>query len=148
MRKIRLAVLLATALLTAMLAGARAHTDEYFDKMKTPHGGQVRMAGPYHLELVVGRGEVTLHVNDHADNPIATADGSAKVIIRWSKRNRYVVILDSAGANMLHGTGEFKLGKVNDVSVLVALPGRDPQRAQFRVDRNGKPLPAAKRKAK
>lgn len=158
MRRIRFAAMSFVALVAAALAYAvlpvvgatvaRAHTDEHFDKMQTPNGGQVRMAGPYHLELVVGRGEVTLHVNDHADNPIATAEGSAKVIIRWSKRNRYVVILNPVGGNVMHGTGEFKLGKANDVSVLLALPGQDPQRAQFRVDRNGKPIAAARRKAK
>jgi hypothetical protein len=143
-----IAAALAAALLAARPGVALAHTDEYFDTMRTPHGGQVRMAGPYHLELVVAGTEVTLYVSDHADNPIATADGSAKVILRWSKRNRYVVVLAPAGENVLRGTGEFKLGKANDVSVLVALPGRDPQRAQFRIDRNGKPLAAAKRKAK
>jgi hypothetical protein len=143
-----IAAALAAALLAAKPGVALAHTDEYFDQMRTPHGGQVRMAGPYHLELVVAGAEVTLYVNDHADNPIATADGSAKVIIRWSKRNRYVVVLAPAGENVLRGTGEFKLGKANEVSVLVALPGREPQRAKFRIDGNGKPLAAAKRKAK
>ena len=29
-----------------------AHTDEALDAMSSPHGGQVRAAGPYHLELV------------------------------------------------------------------------------------------------
>jgi hypothetical protein len=136
---------LATVLLLATLGGsALAHTEEYFDKMQTPHGGQVRMAGPYHLELVVRGHEVTLYINDHADDRIATADGSAKVIIRSGRRNRAVVVLMPAGDNILRGTGEFKLGKSNDVSVLVALHGADPQRAQFRLDRNGKPLPKRK----
>ncbi len=143
-----IAAAVAAGLLAARPGVALAHTDEYFDQMRTPHGGQVRMAGPYHLELVVTGAEVTLYVNDHADNPIATADGSAKVIIRWGKRNRYVVVLAPAGENLLRGTGEFKLGKANDISVLLALPGRDPQRAKFRIDRNGKPLAAAKRKPK
>ena len=125
---------------------ARAHTDAYFDQMQTAHGGQVRMAGPYHLELVVRGQEVTLYVNDHADDPIVVAEGSAKVIIRSGRRSRWVVVLMPAGDNLLRGTGEFKLGKLNDVSVLIALPGADPQRAQFRIDRNGKPV--AKRKPK
>lgn len=28
------------------------HSDDYLDTLATPHGGQLRMAGPYHLELV------------------------------------------------------------------------------------------------
>ena len=33
-----------------------AHTDESLDAMLPPHGGQVRAAGPYHLEI--GRAHV------------------------------------------------------------------------------------------
>ena len=40
-----------------MLAGssAFAHSDEYLDTQKTPNGGQQRMAGIYHFELVVAK---------------------------------------------------------------------------------------------
>ena len=44
---------------------AWAHTDESLDAMPSPHGGQVRAAGPYHLELVAKDGELVLHVTDH-----------------------------------------------------------------------------------
>ena len=46
---------MATVLISATLAvslPAGAHTEEYFDSIDAPHGGQMRMAGPYHLELV------------------------------------------------------------------------------------------------
>lgn len=99
---------------------ARAHTDEYFDKIETPHGGQIRMAGPYHLEL------------DHADKPIDTTGGSAKAIITTGV-TRYVVVLASGGDNVLKGNGEFKLGKSNTISLMVALPDRDPERAKFMI---------------
>jgi len=136
-----LAVLL---ILGALAFRVHAHSDEYFDQRSTPHGGQVRMAGPVHLELVVVHQQVTLYVTDHADNLVRTANGSAKVIIRSGKKNRYVLVLRSAGENVLQGSGEFTLGKRNDVSVLVALPEREPQRAQFRIGRDGKPMPTRK----
>ena len=98
------------------------------------------MAGPYHLELVVRGQEVALYVSDHANDPIAVVEGSAKVIIRSGRSNRAVVVLMPDGDKRLRGSGEFKLGKVNHVSVLLALPGADPQRAQFRIDRNGGPM--------
>jgi hypothetical protein len=113
---------------------ARAHTDEYFDKIQTPHGGQIRMAGPYHLELVVEQNELTVYVTDHGDNPIDTTGGSAKAIITTGKK-RYVVVLAAAGENVLKGNGEFKLGKSNSVALMVVLPDRDPQRAQFTIKR-------------
>ena len=31
---------------------AWSHTDEYFDTVDAPHGGQMRMAGPYHMEII------------------------------------------------------------------------------------------------
>jgi len=107
----------------------------------------VRMAGPVHLELVVRSGDVTVYMTDHADNPVSTDNGSAKVIIRASKKNRFVVILRPAGDNVLWGAGEFKLGKRNDVTVFVTLPGQDAQRAQFKVGKDGEPIAAAKRRA-
>jgi hypothetical protein len=116
------------------LPSVRAHTDEYFAEMQTPHGGQMRMAGPYHLELVVGQNELTVYVTDHADNPIDTTGGSAKAIITGGKK-RYVVVLAPSGDNILRGNGEFALGKSSTVSLMVALPGRDPQRAKFTIER-------------
>ena len=41
---------------------AWSHTDEYFDSVNAPHGGQVRMAGPYHLEIVAKDKEIVLYV--------------------------------------------------------------------------------------
>lgn len=138
-----LAVLL---LLAALSPRVHAHNDEYFDSRPAPHGGQVRMAGPVHLELVVRGDEVTLYMTDHADKPVSTDNGSAKVIIRASKKNRFVVVLRPAGDNVLRGAGEFKLGKRNDVTVLVTLPGQDAQRAQFKIGKDGKPIAVAKRR--
>jgi hypothetical protein len=121
----------AVLLLTLWSTAARAHSDEYFVTHPTPHGGQIRMAGPFHLELLAGKDELTLYVTDHSGNSVDTAGGSAKVIITSGKKKRYVVILSAAGENALKGDGEFKLGKSSTASVLVALPDQEPQRAKF-----------------
>lgn len=113
---------------------AAAHTDEYFDQHPTPHGGQIRMAGPYHLELLIADQVVTLYVTDHADNGMPTDGGSAKAIVMTGKK-RYVVILSPAGDNTLKGEGEFKLGKSSSVTVIVTLPQADAQQAHFTVKR-------------
>ena len=39
-----------------------AHTDASLDALPSPHGGQVRAAGPYHLELVAKEGTLVVHV--------------------------------------------------------------------------------------
>ncbi len=119
------------------VVGASAHTDEHFDRHPAPHGGQVRMAGPYHIELVAGENQLTLYITDHADNPVQSAGGSAKAIVMTGKK-RYVLVLAGVGDNKLEGTGEFKLGKPSHVTVIVKLPQTDSQLARFTVSKKPK----------
>jgi len=142
MKPLFIAAILFAALRTAL---AEAHTDAYFDKVASAHGGQIRMAGPYHLELVVAGDLVALYVTDHSDQPVDTLGGSAKVIITSGKKKRYVVILSPAGDNKLSGSGEFKLSKSSAVSVLIAFPDQEPQRAQFTLKAGGKASKKSKR---
>ena len=119
------------------VAGASAHTDEHFDRHPAPHGGQVRMAGPYHIELVAGENQLTLYITDHVDNPVQSAGGSAKAIVMTGKK-RYVLVLAGVGDNKLEGTGEFTLGKPSRVTVIVKLPQTDSQLARFTVNKKPK----------
>ena len=114
-----------------------SHMDEAFNKNPGPHRGQMRMAGPYHLELVAGKDELTLYVSDHANVAIESAGGSAKAILTSGKK-RYVVVLMPAGENVLKGSGEFKLTRSTNVSMLIKLPAGEPQRTQFTLKGTGK----------
>src|SRR4249920_3791564 len=118
-------------------AVAFAHTDEAFNKTLGPHRGQMRTAGPYHLELVAGKDELTLYVSDHVNVAIESAGGSAKAILTSGKK-RYVIVLMPTGENVLKGSGEFKLTKSTNVSMLIKLPAGEPQRAQFTLKGTGK----------
>jgi hypothetical protein len=111
---------------------AWAHSDAYFDQTAAPHGGQVRMAGPYHLELVMGKNDVTLYLTDHSDQPVDATGGSGKAIITTGKKKRYTVVLEHAEGNMLKGSGEFTASPSSIVTVIVKLPDQEPQRAQFK----------------
>jgi hypothetical protein len=127
---------------------AQAHSDEHFEKQGGAHGGQMRMAGPYHLELVVGERELALYVTDHGDAPVDTTGGSVKAIITGGK-NRYVVILSPAGGNVLKGTGDYQLGAYNLISLMLALPEQELQHAKFVHPKGAKPPPKkAKKKGK
>lgn len=106
------------------------------------HGGHIKAAGPYCVELVVGQNELTVHLTDH-DTPVDASGGSAKAIITSGKKRRYVVVLKPVAGNALHGTGEFTLGRSNVVALMVVLPGGVPQRAKFTVQG-----PPAKKKSK
>ena len=103
----------ATVLLASLLwAGlASAHTDDYLDTMQAPHGGQLRMAGAYHLELVLAPSDVPptqrpvrVYVTDHAGTaqPTAGAQGSVTLL---SGKQKATIPLAPGGDNVLQGTG-------------------------------------------
>ncbi len=114
----------------AMTPSAWAHTDEYFESIEAPHGGQLRMTGPFHLELVAKGRELTVYVTDHADTKISVDGGLAKATIETGS-TRSQVHLHPVGANMLQGSGVFSLTPETVVIVFMKLPNHDAHSARF-----------------
>lgn len=109
-----------------------AHTDESLDAMLSPHGGQVRAAGPYHLELVAKDGELVLHVTDHAGHEIKTDGGEGKANIQQDKAGSKITVkLEPSPQNMLKGTGEFRVNPETVIVVFVKLPEQVAYGARF-----------------
>lgn len=121
--------LICSALL-ASAGSAWAHTDEYFESVQAPHGGQLRMTGPYHMELVAKSGELTVYVTDHADNPISVDGGLAKANIE-NGSTKTQVNLHPVGSNVLGGSGIFSLTPSTVVIVFMKLPNQDGYAARF-----------------
>jgi hypothetical protein len=129
-------------ILTAMLAAqaglpAYAHSDEHLDTIATPHGGQQRMAGPLHLELVIaddGRQAkarpITVYVADHADKPLATAGASASITVQTGK-TKVRTTLKPDGENRLNGKAVFALSPATKAVVTVTMPGQPAKQARF-----------------
>ena len=76
------------AIFAAAALPAWAHDDATLDKMKAPNGGQVRMAGVYHFELLLARDSkeakdnpVIVFVTDHADGKVASKGMKATVTL-------------------------------------------------------------------
>lgn len=114
----------------ALSIPAGAHTDEYFESVEAPHGGQLRMTGPFHLELVTKDGELTVYVTDHADNAISVDGGLAKATIETGP-TRTQVHLHPVGSNVLKGSGSFALTPSTVVIVFMKLPNQDGYAARF-----------------
>ncbi|HNO74960.1 MAG TPA: hypothetical protein PKG49_04950 [Nitrosomonas mobilis] len=108
-----------------------AHSDEYLDTIEAPHGGQLRMAGPFHLELVAKDGELQLYVTDHMDKEISTKGGSGKANIFSGNGEKVSVNLTPFLSNMMKGQGKFELTPESAVSVFVVLEGYEAQGARF-----------------
>jgi hypothetical protein len=125
-----------TLLIGVTLAGVApfgaAHTEEYFDSKESLHGGQTRMAGPYHLELVARDKEIILYVMDHADQALSTAGGAGKATVQVAKaKAKTPVRLEPKGNNVLKGTGDFIVTSDTVVTVFVELPGQEVTPARF-----------------
>jgi hypothetical protein len=128
-----------TSILTVMLAASLmilppvwAHTDELLDAMSSPHGGQIRAAGPYHLELVARDGALVLHVTDHAGQEIHTDGGEGKANIQQGKtESKITVKLEPSQQNIFTGNGEFQITPETVIVVFVKLPKQDAYAAKF-----------------
>ena len=126
-----LAIVFITATLAVSLPAA-AHTEEYFDSVAAPHGGQMRMAGPYHLELVTKDKEIALYVADHGDKKIGTEGGVGKASIQVGKgKPKSSIKLAPAGDNMLKGTGDFTVTPETTIIAFIKLPDQEAQSARF-----------------
>jgi len=109
-----------------------AHTDASLDAMSSPHGGQVRAAGPYHLELVAKDGELVLHVTDHAGQEIKTDGGEGKANIQQDKAGSKITVkLEPSQQNMFTASGEFRINPETVIVVFVKLPEQDAYGARF-----------------
>jgi hypothetical protein len=117
------------ALLVLGLGGpAAAHDDATLDAMPTPHGGQMRMAGPYHYELVIGERQLTVYLSDHANQPVPSQGVRGEAIVLSGGKT--TVALQPAGENLLRGAGEFNASP--DMKVVVSLTFPDGSSGQAR----------------
>ena len=109
-----------------------AHTDASLDAMPSPHGGQVRAAGPYHFELLAKDGELLLYVTDHAWQEIKTDGGEGKAKIQQGKTgSKVTVTLEPSQQNMFTGGGEFQVTQDTVIVVFIKLPEQDAYGAKF-----------------
>lgn len=132
-------LILAAASSAFMLASQPllAHSDEYLDTQKAPNGGQLRMAGPYHFELVVSGDNkeakdspVVVHVTDHAGARVATAGATGTATILAGKKKSSAT-LTPAGDNRMEGTATYVSTPDMKVVVSITPAGKAAEQARF-----------------
>ena len=121
-----------------------AHTDEVLDTQKAPNGGQLRMAGAYHYELVVAKDSkeakdnvVVVYVTDHAGTKVPTSGASGTATILAGKA-KATATLAPDGDNRLKGMAKYQSTPNMKVVVSITFPGKAAEQARFT------PLTAAK----
>lgn len=130
------------ALAAAMLAGATAmpalaHDDAYLDTVKAPHGGQLRMAGPIHLELVLSKEPldakdkpIAIYVTDHASNKQSTTGATGTITILYGK-TKVTAPLTPDGDNKLQAQAVYASTPDLKAIVSVTMSKQEAQQARF-----------------
>lgn len=128
-------LLIALAALAA--STAQAHDDATLDRIKAPNGGQLRMAGAYHLELVVAKDNkeartspVAVFVTDHAENKIPT-QGMRATVTLLAGSSKSTATLEPDGGNALKGAASYPSVKGMKAVVTVRLPDGRTEQARF-----------------
>lgn len=124
-------------LFTISTGVALAHSDEYLDTQQAPNGGQLRMAGIYHFELVVTKDSkeakdnpVFVYVTDHAGTKVPTAGAKGTVTI-LSGKAKATVNLAPDGDNRLKGSGTYASTPDMKAVVSITLAGKAAEQARF-----------------
>ena len=107
-------------------ASVFAHTNEYLGE----HGGQLRMSGAYHFELVSAPGKLTVYVTDHAWQPVETTGASANAMVITDGKKTHID-LQVSGSNMFEGSGDFTLNEESTVHLKVSMPNGEAELATF-----------------
>ncbi|MBN8474042.1 hypothetical protein [Sulfuritalea sp.] len=125
------------AIFAAAALPAWAHDDATLDTMKSPNGGQVRMAGVYHFELLLARDSkeakdnpVIVFVTDHADGKVASKGMKATVTMLGGGQKASVE-LQPDGDNRLKGTARYASAADLKAVVAVTLPDGKVEQARF-----------------
>ncbi len=133
------ALILTAAMLTAAMTAPAvlAHSDEVLDMQKAANGGQLRMAGIYHLELVVARDSkeakdnpVLVFVTDHAGTKVSTVGAGGTATLLAGKQKASVKLVPD-GDNRLKGVGKYASTPDMKVVVSVTVAGKTAEQARF-----------------
>jgi hypothetical protein len=136
MKKTNLIPTLVAALLLGA-GGVLAHDDAYLDSVAAPNGGQLRMAGPYHYELVLAKegGEpqarpILVYVTDHAGQAVSTAGASGTATL-LSSQGKVTAILAPDGDNRMKGAAAYAATPGMKAVVGIVLAGKEAVQARF-----------------
>jgi hypothetical protein len=122
----------ATFALLATSGAAFAHDDATLATLKAPHGGQLKVAGGWHLELVQKKdaaanvNALLVYVTDHDGKPVASSGltGTATIL---AGKEKQTAALKPDGENRLKGVARYDLNASPKVVVAVSGGGKTEQ---------------------
>lgn len=114
-----------------------AHDDAYLDTQHAPNGGQLRMAGIYHYELVVAKAgkevkesPIFVYVTGHDGSKVPTAGAGGSVTLLAGKLKAQST-LKPDGDNRMKGYAKYAATPDLKAVVSITLPGKQAEQARF-----------------
>jgi hypothetical protein len=125
------AIIATTLLLGVTVAPVHAHDPATLDSLPSVHGGQVRMAGPFHIELVIlGRAAaqterlVLVYLQNHMFEDVSS--NGLKGIVRFLDGQRVTTVsLSPIEANGFSGRGAIEINP--SVTAEISITDKDGQ---------------------
>jgi hypothetical protein len=111
-------------------ASAHAHDDATMAAMKAPNGGQLKMAGWNHFELVSKGSDVIIYITDHANVAKPSKDVKGKLTILDGGKKQDIT-LTPAAPNLLKGKLNGKLGQKAKVLASITFPDGRTEQARY-----------------
>lgn len=107
-----------------------AHDDATLATVKAPNGGQLKVAGGWHLELVQQAGAagntLLVYVTDHDGKPQSTAALKGSATVLAGKEKQTATLLPD-GENRLKGTARYDVKAQPKIVIAVSGNGRSEQ---------------------
>lgn len=129
--------LFALGVFTLASCAALAHDDAYLDSQKSQHGGQVRMAGIYHVELVLVKNSpdakdnpVEVYVTDHAGNKVPTAGATGQITLLSGKVKSSAVLM-ADGDNHFKTSAKYASSPDLKVVLAISMAGAKLEQTRF-----------------
>jgi len=108
-----------------------AHPGSLAQAPRAAHGGDLRLAGPFWLELVVAKGSLTVYVSNRSGAPIDASTGKGTAVVHTDGKSTRIE-LKPGGGDRLVGKGRVKVKRTTVIFVTAALRGEKAHRAVFR----------------
>ena len=121
--------ILGTLLLFVALASvASAHDAETLDRMPSPHGGRVRMAGRYHIELVLEGKRLRVYFMSHANRLVGPPHGKVTARVTRAGETKSVTLMPTKDGS-LGADGDF--ATADDVEIVIERDAAEPLVVRF-----------------
>ncbi|MGH7805768.1 MAG: hypothetical protein ACREQJ_15575 [Candidatus Binatia bacterium] len=128
--RIRTTLLILCLAISSWTSVGLAHDEQMLDQLPAPHGGQIRMAGRYHVELVLEPSRLRAFFTSHAGKEVTVPAGPVSAKILSGGEERFLA-LEVLGESVLGVDGAFPFREGMAVELTIERGEKSPLVVRF-----------------